>query len=261
MVKSYRELLEEGDLPPPGHKNYQIWRQYWLGGIKRGLLVRKIVSKFVYVDHARVLDIGCGEGGISIAFGKDRKTEVCSIDINAKRVRNSKVRTDEEKASINFVVADGLNLPFATGIFDIIICNDVMEHVPKPQQLAKEVYGSLRDGGFLYLSIPNGISPYAIMHDLHYGRFGLSLMPHRVGKYYLNKIRKLDYEYDVYGPFNYWLLRGILRKFNIKECHSEYYSTKFEGLLQDLVKSLPDVVLRFLAPTLILSCRKTKSLK
>jgi len=115
----------------------------------------------------------------------------------------------KEQAPINFLIADGLNLPFKLGTFDIVICNDVIEHVPKPQQLAKEMYRSLRNGGFLYLSVPNGISPYSIIHDQHYDLFSLSLMPYRIGKYYLTKIRNINEEYDVYGPFNYWLLKRI----------------------------------------------------
>jgi SAM-dependent methyltransferase len=261
MAKSYLELLKES-LPSPTHKNYKMWKQYALDAIKRGLLVRKIISKFIHADGIRVLDVGCGEGGISIAFSKEGKNDVYSIDINPTRVKKSKARAREEKAMINLLIADGLSLPFKLGTFDIIICNDVIEHVPKPQQLAKEVHRSLRNGGFLYLSAPNGISPYSIIHDLHYGLFGLSLMPYGIGKYYLTKIRKINEEYDVYGPFNYWLLKGILRNmFNIVECYHDYYSSKVEGSLQSLVKSLPDIVLRFVAPTLTLSCEKSGSPK
>jgi 2-polyprenyl-3-methyl-5-hydroxy-6-metoxy-1,4-benzoquinol methylase len=251
MTKSYLELLEE-TLPSPAHKNYKAWKQYALTAITRGLILRKIISKFVNVESARVLDVGCGDGGISIAFCKQGKTEMYGIDINPMGVYKSKVRAKEEEATINFLIADGLNLPFKLGAFDVVICNDVMEHVPKPRQLAKEVYRSLKNGGFLYLSVPNGISPDSIIHDAHYGLFVVSLMPHRIGKFYLTKIRKISEVYDVYGPFNYWLLRMILKgMFRIVDCYHEQPS-KVEGL----VRNLPDSVLRFVYPTITLICEK-----
>jgi 2-polyprenyl-3-methyl-5-hydroxy-6-metoxy-1,4-benzoquinol methylase len=256
MAKTYYELLEES-LPPRAHKMYKIWRQYSLDAINRGQGVRKIISKFTCVDRVSVLDVGCGEGGISIAFGKEGKTEVYAFDIDHKSVKRSKIRAREEKAAIDFLIADGLNLPFKSGTFNIVVCNDVIEHVPKPQQLVNEAYRNLKDGGFLYVSAPNGISPYSIIHDPHYGLVGVSLMPYRIGRYYVRKIRKVSEEYNVYTTFSYWPLKEILRcRFTIVECHREHYSGKVEGPLQILVRHLPNIIARFAVPTFIFLCEK-----
>lgn len=257
MAKTYVDLLEE-TLPSPTHKTYEMWKQCALDAVKRGHLVREIVSKFTSVDGVRVLDVGCGEGGISIAFSKEGKTEVYAFDRDHECVRRSKVRAKEEKVTIDFLIADGLNLPFKSGAFDIIICNDVIEHVPKPQRLAKEVHRNLNDRGFLYLSAPNGISLYSLIRDPHFNLFGVSLMPYRIGRYYVERIRKTSEAYNVYGPFSYWLLKGILsRQFNITECYKEYYSRKVKGVLKGFMKYFPKVMLRFIVPTLIFLCEKS----
>jgi 2-polyprenyl-3-methyl-5-hydroxy-6-metoxy-1,4-benzoquinol methylase len=106
MSKNYLKLLEES-LPPPNHKMYDLWKQYALDAVKRGFVVKKIVSRFVDFSQGKILDIGCGEGGITIAFAKC-ETDVCSVDIDRKRVYRSKVRAHEEGcAYVNFVIADG----------------------------------------------------------------------------------------------------------------------------------------------------------
>lgn len=257
MAKTYLELLEEA-LPPPEHKMYKMWKQCALGAVERGHLVRKIILKFTCVDRVKVLDVGCGEGGISIAFSKEGSAEVYAFDINHKCVRRSKVRAKEEEVMIDFLIADGLNLPFKPGSFDIVICNDVIEHVLKPRQLAKEVHRNLKDGGFLYISAPNGISLYSIIHDPHFSLFSVSLMPFKIGRYYVEKIRKVTKAYNVYRIFTYWLLTRILRhRFDIMECYKEYYLSKVKGPLQSLIKYFPKTILRFIVPTLVFLCEKS----
>jgi 2-polyprenyl-3-methyl-5-hydroxy-6-metoxy-1,4-benzoquinol methylase len=252
MTKSYLELLEDSLAHARGHKNYENWKRYALNAIDRGLVIKKIIAKFVHVDDAKVLDVGCGDGGISIAFGREKNSEIYSFDINRYKVYKSIARAKEEKTSINFLIADGLHLPFKPGSFDIAICNDVIEHVPHPQQLVKETHGSLRTGGFLYVCVPNAISPYPIIRDGHYRLFGVSLLPHKVGEYYVTKIRKVSRVYDVYGPFNYWLIRGILKDmFRLVDCYHEQQSR-----LGRLIKVIPNVVLRFLYPCINIICEK-----
>ncbi len=70
MAKKYIELLEE-ELPPPKHKMYVMWRQYALNAIKKGRLLKRILSKFTSLNNIRILDVWCGKGGISIAFAEE----------------------------------------------------------------------------------------------------------------------------------------------------------------------------------------------
>lgn len=251
MEKSYLELLEESLAHERDIRKYEGYKRYALSAIKRGFVIQKIISKFIRVENARVLDVGCGDGGISIAFGK-KKSEVYSLDINRYKVYKSIARAKEEKTKINFLIASALNLPFKKGAFDIVICNDVIEHVPKPRQLVKEMCKSLRTGGYLYLEAPNAISPYPVISDGHYGLFGVSLLPHKIGEYYVTKIRKVSKVYDVYGPFNYWSIRGMLKDgFRLIDCYHEQQSR-----LGKLLRKIPNIVLRFIYPCINLVCEK-----
>ncbi|MEM3546195.1 MAG: class I SAM-dependent methyltransferase [Candidatus Bathyarchaeia archaeon] len=102
--------------------------------------------------------------GVSIAFAKG-KTEVCAVDIDYTRIKRSKVRALEEGTEVNFLVADGLHLPFRSSVFDVVICNDLIEHVPEPRHLIDEITRVMKGQGLLYLSAPNRLSPYQIIHD------------------------------------------------------------------------------------------------
>jgi SAM-dependent methyltransferase len=67
------------------------------------------------------------------------------------------------------VVADGAALPLRPGVFDAVICSEVMEHVPEPDRLLEEAHRVLRTGGVLLMCVP-------FLHRLHgdpedYGRY------------------------------------------------------------------------------------------
>ena len=88
---------------------------------------------------ARTLDglvINVGAGGDARQFGR----RVVTLDRYAP---GAHVRAD---------LADGL--PFAADVFDGAICTEVLEHVPDPSLLLRELHRVIRPGGTAVLSIP-----------------------------------------------------------------------------------------------------------
>lgn len=57
------------------------------------------------------------------------------------------------------VVADAKNIPFKDNIFDIVIMQALLEHVPKPHEIVQEVYRVLKPGGRIYAETPF-LQPY-----------------------------------------------------------------------------------------------------
>jgi ubiquinone/menaquinone biosynthesis C-methylase UbiE len=53
-------------------------------------------------------------------------------------------------------VCDITNIPVPNGSFDVIICSEVLEHVPEPIKVIKEFSRILRQGGRLFLTAPLG---------------------------------------------------------------------------------------------------------
>jgi ubiquinone/menaquinone biosynthesis C-methylase UbiE len=52
------------------------------------------------------------------------------------------------------IAADGHCLPFKTGVFDLVIADQVIEHVLKPNQVVEEMNRVLRVGGCVFSGIP-----------------------------------------------------------------------------------------------------------
>jgi len=52
------------------------------------------------------------------------------------------------------VQADAAYIPFADNSFDVVICSELLEHVPNPPEVLSEVYRVLRPGGLLLICVP-----------------------------------------------------------------------------------------------------------
>jgi len=213
MSESFLELLDRW-LPPPTHPQYPVYRSYELKAVERGQAALQEISHHTDVQGKLVLDVGCGTGGISVAFARagGRVVGINSGGTNplTMRLRLARARAREENADIAFICCDAHRLPFTDGVFDVVLCNDVIEHVDRPKELASEVSRALRPQGILYLTAPNRFSPSNILKDGHYGMLGVAVLPRTLARVYVTKIRKRERTYSVSHIPTY---RSLLKMF------------------------------------------------
>jgi ubiquinone/menaquinone biosynthesis C-methylase UbiE len=170
-----------------------------LRAVQRGEAVVEEVKQHTDIRGKNILDVGCGTGGISVAFAR-AGAKVVGLDsgnTDPVNIKMATARAKKEKADIAFVRGDAQQLPFQDRTFDVVVCNDVIEHVARPKELAREVSRVLKPGGILYLSAPNRFSLPDIYKDDHYGLFGLVLLPRPLAEIYVTKIRKVAKRYTV----------------------------------------------------------------
>jgi SAM-dependent methyltransferase len=110
---------------------------------------------------ARILDIGCGSGRHSAAAYRIPDARVTGADLNVSDLKEARERLryhDRLGAHgggvWNLTAADVTRLPFADGSFDLVICSEVLEHIPDHQRAIHEVVRVLKPGQTLVVSVP-----------------------------------------------------------------------------------------------------------
>ena len=109
----------------------------------------------------RVLDVGCGEG-YGTASLTQTSDHVCGIDKSLDVIERAKrIYSD---LNVNFLVGDATALPVPTGSIDLVVCFEVIEHVPDAHQVLAELDRVLSDSGVAILSTPNATGPKGACH-------------------------------------------------------------------------------------------------
>lgn len=103
------------------------------------------------------LDVGCGSGGIAAALSEHVRA-IVGVDPEPWREWEGET---QRHGNLSFKVAsfDSPELPVESASFDVVVCNQVYEHVTDPRQLLRNIHGALRPGGCCYFAGPNLLWP------------------------------------------------------------------------------------------------------
>lgn len=146
----------------PAHPNFERWRRGREIAHHRALFVRHIIEKVHPVSSSMVLDIGSGIGGTVRLFSEENTCISLEIDLE-------KLKNQPKHGQLIDICADATRLPFRKSTFDIIILQDVIEHIGDAEHLLTSVLELLKDDGILYMSTPNRFSIVNVMADPHWG--------------------------------------------------------------------------------------------
>ena len=118
---------------------------------------------------ARVMDLGCGEGGSVDQFRAAAPgCRWVGVDIADSAESRARTRQDAE-----FVLYDGVHLPFAEASFDLVYCKQVLEHVARPEPLLAEVARVLRPGR-VFAGSTSQLEAFHSNSRFNYTPFGLA---------------------------------------------------------------------------------------
>ncbi len=130
------------------------------------------------------LDIGCGEGKALIEAYKSG-WKVTAIDITDNRIEGA--RSNE----INFVKGHFLEIGLPSNSFDFIYLDSVLEHVLDPIAYLVKVRSLLKEGGIVYIGVPNEDSLFNFIRKIIFIVVGRVNVP--------VKIKPFDVPYHVIG--------------------------------------------------------------
>ena len=109
----------------------------------------------------RILDAGCGSGRHACESYRHQGIFITGVDLNFTDLtvaKNNLILHDNigetGGGAWGLAAADITMLPFPDGCFDIVICSEIMEHVPDEKKAASEIARVLKPGGQMALSVP-----------------------------------------------------------------------------------------------------------
>ena len=140
----------------------------WRFGQERRLA---ILSRFVSLRGALVLDLGCGVGEYVRAFQREGARAV-GLDIEPQRLAEARRRlaAGGGGAPAALVAAAGERLPLRDGCLDAAVLNEVIEHVADDAATLREVRRVLKPGGgTCVIFAPNRLYPFET-HGVYIGR-------------------------------------------------------------------------------------------
>jgi len=94
-----------------------------------------------------LLDLGAGAGIVGHMNFKGRAARVCGVDLDPRVTENPFL--DEGR------VSDAGKIPYGDESFDIVVSDNVLEHLDTPCDVFREVARVLRPGGLFFFKTPN----------------------------------------------------------------------------------------------------------
>jgi SAM-dependent methyltransferase len=131
----------------------------------------RLLNRFQAIDPAllrlragaRVLDVGCGIGRHVLETARVPGVHV-GVDLAREDLRKARYWRDLIRkkeglpGGVSFLEATAERLPFGDGIFDHVVCTEVLEHVPDDRAVLGELLRVLRPGGTIAVSVPDEYS-------------------------------------------------------------------------------------------------------
>ena len=136
------------------------------------------------ISAPKILDIGCGQGHITAAIKKNfPDAEISGLDCSVSAISYAA----NKFPGIDFCVADACNPPYCRQYFDVVVCNNLWEHLPDPLLLLKAIGRVLKNHGFLIVSTPSRYRFSNMLKALRGKRVDF-MSPHHVTEYSVGQV-------------------------------------------------------------------------
>jgi SAM-dependent methyltransferase len=175
----------------------QLDGSHWWFTARRRILDGVIERVVQPPKNARILELGAGTGHNLAMLSRFGEVEGSELDPVARQIAGERLGRPVVEAAL-----PDLSM-FPAGSYDLIALLDVLEHVTDDKASLKAIYGRLKPGGALLLTVP--INPWMwSAHDVAH---------HHHRRYRKPEIRKLaedaGFKIELLSPFNSLLFPPI----------------------------------------------------
>jgi ubiquinone/menaquinone biosynthesis C-methylase UbiE len=117
-----------------------------------GSLFRPIAADIAAVGppSARILEVGCGPGHLSVRLARDHDLDVTGVDLDPRMIDRAQADADRDAGELRqprFIVGDVAALPFDDASFDLVVSTFSMHHWSDPPSGLREISRVLRPDG------------------------------------------------------------------------------------------------------------------
>lgn len=208
--------------------SYKIQRTKWI--LDQLLHLRKRYSGVI-----TLCDLGCGDGRLLPLWQAVTGAEAYGIELSPKAMEQAAI----QYPGIHYESGDATATGYNAAMFDILICQEVLEHVEEQEVLIAEIARILKPEGALVLTTPNKF----YFDRRKGGNYSQQPIEQIIDKKRLEDLLKKDFDVTTYTTLvyakgdtgiykrltnRYWL--GILRRAGLENSWKQYLLRKGYGL-------------------------------
>src|ERR1043165_9068835 len=139
--------------------------------------VRELLETFQRITNdARVVEVGSGAHGLIFYFGTEFRIGVDPLAVSYRSL------FPRWQSRAQTIAAIGESLPFADRSFDLVLCDNVVDHAESPRRIVCELSRILIPGGLLYFTVNIHHQLYAIAAGVH-SSWRAAGVPYEVGPF------------------------------------------------------------------------------
>lgn len=147
----------------PQHRSYDIRFQQQVDNARRYLLPF-IESQLPLKPGLKVMEIGCGEGGVLRPFA-ERGAQCLGVDLSASRIEKAieRMAPEIEAGQARFLAQNVYEEAFLAehkGQFDLILLKDTIEHIPEQEKFIPYIKQLLKPEGYTFFGFPPWRMPF-----------------------------------------------------------------------------------------------------
>ncbi len=139
------------------HEQIKYYDDLWSKRLKMNYLqLRRSNKIFEYISlimlrnkNLKVLDLGCGDGRFTSFLGEFSDTDALELSEEAISIAKKK------HPHVNFFQGSALDFEFESEKYDVVISQEVIEHIEDQKKYIEVCWKVLKKNGYLIITTPN----------------------------------------------------------------------------------------------------------
>jgi SAM-dependent methyltransferase len=181
-----------------------------------------------------ILDLGCGDGHFASVALKE------SVNVGLDPWKGPARLAAKSGAYRLVIQGNGCEMPFRNGVFNSIVSNSVLEHIPDVEKVLAEANRVLKRGSFLFFCVPN----HNFLPSLSIARFLDKIHCRALAALYRRFFNRISRHYHS-DSSEVWRDRLAAHGFAIEKCW-HYFSPRALAVMEwGHYLGLPNLIIHF----------------